>query len=285
MSDLDSEDALNLAPLSRMKRRHTYRPVGTCIYCGANGAGTLLSLEHVIPESLGGTLKLPQASCRACEIVTGAFEGRNVSRLFQIVRKQFGLPRKSRSSKDRERQHQELFSVKIDGREVGLSSQECPGLLVSFLFDFPTALMGITPTLEPFVGRVQIVQLPGFGERFDRLRARYGQQANIEFPINGNSEEVGRLLAKIGHAYAVAEIGLGVFRPFLLGIIRGGDTYLLRHLVGSAIGESDAATDDLHEIGIVPPALFDCGNLVVAKIRLFANQGLTTHYVVVGERL
>jgi hypothetical protein len=36
-------------PLARMKRQHTYQPVGRCIYCGATGV--VLTLEHLIPES------------------------------------------------------------------------------------------------------------------------------------------------------------------------------------------------------------------------------------------
>jgi hypothetical protein len=39
--------------------------------------------------------------------------------------------------------------------------------------------------------------------------AKYGN--NVEFPTRGSAEAVGRLLAKIAHAYAVAEIGLDRF--------------------------------------------------------------------------
>lgn len=284
-SDFDNTSATVTAALSRMKRRHKYAPVGKCIYCGVDGSGEPLGLEHVIPESLGGTLELPGASCRACEAITGAFEGKNVTRLFQIVRKQLRFPRKRRGRKDRVRQGSELFPVTIDGRKVDLSVQECPGFLVSFLFEVPTALLGIAPTLEPFVGRIEIRKLLDFNERLNKLQEIYGQQVEVNFPVSGNSEEVGRLLAKIGHAYAAAELGINAFRPFLLEIIRGGDTYLLRHLVGSAAGPSEPAGDDLHEIEIVPPSLFGSGKLVVVKIRLFANQEMGTHYVVAGERL
>ena len=40
-------------PLSRMKRRHEYAPVGKCIYCRGDGLPGRLTLEHIIPESLG----------------------------------------------------------------------------------------------------------------------------------------------------------------------------------------------------------------------------------------
>jgi hypothetical protein len=107
----------------------------------------------------------------------------------------------------------------------------------------------------------------------------------VTFPTFGSAEEVGRLLAKIGYAYAVAELGLGVFRPYILGIIRGQDVSLLRHVVGSAVVSETAPGDDLHEIALLAPGELGAANLVVVRIRLFANHaGMATHYIVVGER-
>jgi hypothetical protein len=39
-----------------MKRRHEYAAVGRCIYCRGEGLPGRLTLEHIIPESLGGML-------------------------------------------------------------------------------------------------------------------------------------------------------------------------------------------------------------------------------------
>jgi 5-methylcytosine-specific restriction endonuclease McrA len=50
-------------PLSRMRRRHIYDPVGKCIYCRSDRLSGPLTREHIIPESLGGGLELPEASC------------------------------------------------------------------------------------------------------------------------------------------------------------------------------------------------------------------------------
>jgi len=53
---------LIMSQLSRMKRQHRYPPVGRCIYhSGSDWAGRL-TMEHVIPEGLGGTLELPDAT-------------------------------------------------------------------------------------------------------------------------------------------------------------------------------------------------------------------------------
>lgn len=52
-----------------------YAPVGRCIYCGGTSyseahPGRRLGDEHIIPLQLRGTLVLPEASCKACEVIT-----------------------------------------------------------------------------------------------------------------------------------------------------------------------------------------------------------------------
>lgn len=257
--------------------------VGKCIYCGRPGGEVTLTIEHIIPESLGGTLQLPQASCPDCQKFTSAFEGQNAGKLFRPIRRQFQFPSKSRGRKRREEREKETFVVVIDGKRRKIPAKDYPGLLISFLFPYPTALMGIAPTFDSFTGRVTLGTLPEYNERLTALRAKYGQQ--VSFPTFGSAEDVGRLLAKIAHAYAAAEQGPDAFKPYLLGIIRGQDPQLLHHVVGSALDPS-AAGDDLHEIELLAPSELGPPNLVVVKIRLFADHvGMPTHYVVVGERL
>ncbi len=264
-----------------MKRRHTYPAVGKCIYCGRGRDEVVLTVEHIIADSLGGTLELPDASCTDCQKFTSAFEGQNAGRLFRPIRRQFKFPSKSRGRIRREKRENETFVVVIDGKKRNIPAKDYPGLLLSFVFPYPTVLMGIAPTFESFTGGVSIGTLPEFGERLNALRAKYGN--SVTFPTFGNAEHVGRLLAKTAHAYATAELGPDGFKPYLLGIIRGHDSSLLRHLVGSALATSPAG-DDLHEIEVLPSDALGSGNLVVVRIRLFANYpGIATHYVVAGE--
>jgi hypothetical protein len=269
-------------PLSRMTRRHKYDPVGRCIYCSGDGELGRLTLEHIIPEGLGGMLELPEASCQQCQAITSAFEGDNAGNLFRPIRRQFKMPSKSRGSRRREVRAQETFSVVIDGVMRRIPVNEYPGFLMSFVFPLPTALLGISPTGQGFAGGITLGILPQFGERLNVLRARYGDK--VTFPTRGSAESVGRLLAKIAHAYSCAEVGLDAFRPYLLNIIRNQDAHLLGHFIGSAAGATIVG-EDLHEIGILPPERFATGNLIVVRIHLFSNyQGMPIHYVVAGER-
>jgi HNH endonuclease len=268
-------------PLSRMTRQHKYNPVGRCIYCSGDGKLQQLTLEHIIPESLGGMLELPEASCQACQAITSAFEGDNAGNLFRPIRRQFKMPSKSRGNKRRQERAQETFLIVIDGVKRRVPVNEYPGFLMSFVFPLPTALLGISPKDEGFSGGITLGTLPQFGERLNVLRAKYG--AKVTFPTKGSAESVGRLLAKIAHAYSCAEVGLDGFKPYLLDVIGDQAAHLLGHFVGSAA--STTVGEDLHEIEILPPERFGTGNLIVVRIHLFSNyQGMPIHYVVAGER-
>ena len=269
--------------LKRMKRRHEYAPVGGCIYHTLGQPGGPFTLEHIIPESLGGMLELPEASCHDCQVITSAFEGENARRLFLPIRRQYKFPSKNRGAARRPAREKETFEVKIDGKKRNIPAAEYPGVLLSFSFPFPTILSGQPPTHKSFSGGVALGILPEFGDRLNRLRAKYGQ--NVSFLTRGSADAMGRMLAKIAHAYAVAEIGFGRFRPYLLGIIRNHDPYLLHHFLGSSPDPASPISDDLHEIAVLPPGQVGPDNLIVVKIHLFSNhQGMPVHYVVAGER-
>jgi len=87
------------------------------------------------------------------------------------------------------------------------------------------------------------------------------------------------MLAKIAHAYAVAELGLDSFTPFLSDIILNKSPMYIGHYVGGL--RHDEKGDDLHHIEI---SNFGAKRYVVVEIRLFANRTLPLYVVVVGER-
>ena len=263
--------------LTRMKRRLTYEPVGRCIYCGATEVR--LTAEHIIPESLGGMLILPAASCDACATETGAFEGRCAGQMFRGPRRILGLPQKNRGSKRKTKP--DLFSVKADGRSVEVEAHELPAMLVMFTFNPPGILVNAQPT-ENFAGSISIQQLPGFVDRFSRMRGKHGFKDQIALPVKGTAADHGRLLAKIAHAYAVAELSIEGFRPFLTNIILNKPPLHIRHYVGGLFGDAPKG-DDLHEILLGHEFWGD--TRVVVEIQLFADRAMPKYVVVAGERL
>jgi hypothetical protein len=88
-----------------------------------------------------------------------------------------------------------------------------------------------------------------------------------------------RLLAKIAHSFAVAEIGLHSFKSAVANYARGDDLTNCLHYIGSR-DEDEPAADSLHELsifGVLP------GGSIVVRIRLLSKLGTPTYYVVVGE--
>jgi hypothetical protein len=86
-----------------------------------------------------------------------------------------------------------------------------------------------------------------------------------------------RVLAKIAHGAAVAELGLGGFQPFLPDLILGRSTYL-SHFVGSPLYRRPR----LPAVPRYEISLTLRQGYVVAVVRLFADLGLPPYEVIVG---
>jgi len=91
----------------------------------------------------------------------------------------------------------------------------------------------------------------------------------------------GLMLAKIGHAAAVAACGAGNFTPYLPDIILGKSS-LAPHFIGSTTATPAEVDGSLHEI-TVSLASFPSGQFIVTFIRLFAFLGAPTYAVVAGK--
>jgi hypothetical protein len=92
-----------------------------------------------------------------------------------------------------------------------------------------------------------------------------------------------RMLAKIGHSLAVAELGKDNFSPLLTNLICNGDQHSMRFIGGA----SDATTETpgtLHRVALGFQKI-KSRTYVIAHVRLFASYGSPTYSVVVGESL
>jgi hypothetical protein len=197
-----------------------------------------------------------------------------------------GLPQKHRGAKRREQRKAERFVLILDRNRVKVPIEEFPALLMSLVFPFPGILLNQKPEDRPLTGGIYSAELmEGFGEKLNRIKSKYMANSvgimGIEPSARGQQDDFGRMLAKIAHSYAVAELGCGNFHPFLVDAIRGVKPYYLPYFIGSGIGKSPPFSD-LHQIEIDKTGL-GMGALVVVKIRLFANRDTPTHYVVVGR--
>jgi hypothetical protein len=93
------------------------------------------------------------------------------------------------------------------------------------------------------------------------------------------------MLAKVAHAYSVAELGLDSFTPFLLDVIQGvADDDLGLYFGGSLVHSTQLDTPGrLHSVSLHFEFSFDEVCYIVARIKLFDSLGGPANYVVVGE--
>ncbi len=215
-------------------QEYIYPAVGFCIYCGsdkyAEGSNCKLGDEHIVPEGLGGRLILKEASCKACETITSRTELEWLRSSYYAARVQKGLGKKKK------RVPTTLpLKVSINGTVVtkAVPPKEYPAMVVTLLFDTPEILLGLDPVDKVLSGGVAAGMLPTFGELMKEHLAQ--GTVTIEPPRkSATSTQLGRMLAKIAHAYAVAELGTKGFNAVLQPIILGVDTRHLAYYIGGS---------------------------------------------------
>ena len=262
----------------------TYAPVGRCIYCGTTEWSAQqqrkMGDEHIIQEGIGGRLVLPEASCKTCEEATSAVELEWLRGAYQTARVQKGLGKKKK------RPPRFLPLQVVKGNKTTWESvplEKYPAMIVTLCFDKPEILSDCAPVAKVLSGGVAIGILPTFGQ----LLKPFLDQGAVTFVpprASATSTHLGRMLAKIAHSYAVAELGIDKFSPFLQNIILGTDICHIPHYVG---GTMDVPTviDEVYEIELTTMASLGGRSYLVCIIRLLSDvKGMPEYWVVVGER-
>jgi hypothetical protein len=135
--------------------------------------------------------------------------------------------------------------------------------------------LGGRPATTNFEGELWVRYVKSDWERFS-----FGdQEGHFIAPIN--PEVFCRMLARIAHAYAVAEFGYGNFRPYLRKLIRGRN-HTPTFWVG---GHWEIPPPEAGVLHFIAKEEVQKGNqrLVVVRLRLFAFFGTPMYQIVVGE--
>ncbi len=271
--------------MNRMNRSERYRSVGKCIYCGTPFSPEIsLTAEHIIPKSIGGRLVFEGASCQKCADQTHAFEGHALG-VYRSIRRQLGFPQSLKKNK-RLRAKTELFDLYVDGKKIKVPADDMPPTVLGISFPMPGIITGGTPE-DAFLATSlsSIAPGPHFDEKLRLIKQKYHARqiciGNIDYGNRLYQQDFGRMLAKIGHSYAVAELGESTFEPYLNNIIRGIAPYYLPYYIGGVLQNADVATD-LHEISIFDDIFTKDRRLVIVRIRLFAAFNTPAYFVVPG---
>lgn len=254
---------------------------GLCIYCGAveykPGTGLALSEEHIVAKGLDGSLILEEASCEECAKQTGE----HIENL--ILRGGMLAPRRHLKIRGRRRKRTEkdyeLITV-IEGKDVKLrlTLAEHPSILFIIGFKPPRAIGG--------EGGPGIFFVHTFNTH--EVALRHGAESIASHGFD--TVRFSQMLAKIAHGYAIARIGAGNFKPYLLDFIlrkfNQTDQYPACYdlIGGSPISFAPAETNELHQLGH-EIMVHNNKQVILVGIRIFANLGAPLFWVIAGEMI
>lgn len=271
------------APVEIVTPSRAYKPVGQCIYCGRRA--TKLSREHIIPFGLAANaLVLPAASCSRCAEETRDFETACLRHMWWPFRTHIGAPSRGRDRPEKFR----VRTMRVDKQnsdgtieyqrldEIDVDPSDYPFLYYAYDFPPPGLLIGRHRDADLTFDTWALIDLealkryaPGEGEGI-----RLGPSETTHFC---------KMLAKIAHGYAIAELGLGAFDPHLSGYIRGEHLDGEPQWIGGDIdAHRHAPNTRFHQIGWEVETVAGHHYLVV-RLRLFCGIGAPAYRVVVGD--
>lgn len=256
--------------------RKLFPPFNACIYCGDSSGA--LSDEHIIPYALDGRLELPRAVCASCQKITWWPENECLGKTFSAARAKANI--RTRRPKARPIE----FAV---GVYDGVSS-ELPMNLGDSNFRWKNLPLEIHPApiflpTWPRPGLLTGIEYPDDGltivamqvHNFDFLESNQGTTSQVAM-VPFRADALARMLAKIAHGLAIAELGRSAFESYLIPyILRDRSDY--NRVIGSTsmgrIIRNKTCFTSLHlEQGFV-----------VAHIQLFARHMKIVFEIVVGK--
>lgn len=245
-----------------------------CIYCGSSNVS---GKEHIIPLSLYGDRIIPKGSCGKCARITGGVEQSALRGVYRYVRERLGYPHRH---KDIDRSAFPIFVRDASGRErremIPLAEYPRTGLFYnprsSNVRLLDSLIVSSYETSPGLYLRVYIKdhQEPALRERGIKEFAH--PSLNI-FSLY-------RMLAKIGHSYAVAELGTRAFKPLLLDIIlKKARNY------EDFIGGTSINADPIQYAYVIQLNNYNIGGVayIGVLLRIFANEANSpTYEIIVG---
>jgi hypothetical protein len=255
-----------------------YTSVGRCIYCNAtnydeNHPHKKLGDEHIIPAGLGGRLILPEASCRKCETNNNAAETFCQNEMLEAFRLHLGITRDGAPRKSLRAE----FLRRNGWHTQKVPASQCPVSMMAPTLPAPDIFFPHPPERSNVL---QFTTVTMWSER-NILRFLHDIEA-IDWRIRSKHIRLWpfiRMLAKIAHAYCVAELRLDGFLPLLLPIIEGELGYPAHRFVGGSANIQDKHIR--HDLDLQREQ--HGGRMYwIVRIRMFADLGFPEYICAAG---
>lgn len=251
-----------------------YTPPGKCIYCGATGV--TLTDEHIIPDGLQGKLVLPAASCTKCQLETSKVELEALRTMLGDYRHAKGMTRK------RKGRGPKVSRVEVEGP----GGARVPKLVPTE--DVPGILMLPQPPPPELLSGEPRPETMTFFLHYRRGNMEHAEEKHgpLSYPMTF-SPAFPRMIAKIGHAFAYAELGVAkmeTLKLFLPGLILEQGREDIWRYVGSNGRSRPDETTLQHQLDVGSLTLKGVEYLI-ARPHLFAKEYGPVYNVVVGARV
>lgn len=248
-----------------------FKPIGRCIYCDKSDLP--LGREHIVAYGLGGDATLPKASCYECARTIKKYEDAFMRGSFWAARTHMGF-----RSRHKERPSSLKLRISLTDRtkSITLPIEDFPSALLLPYYNTPFSLRDgpHTDNRDNLHGMWHHI----IRHDQDRLNS-LGIGHSV--PVTLDLWSFAKMLAKIGHAFAVGVLGLNKFKPLLLDTIFD-EAVDPHHLVGGSPNPQLRTPKSLHQTTL-RILEYPHRDLVVADIQLFSAWGAPLYHVIVGE--
>ena len=219
---------------------YSFDNVNECIYCGSKEQ---LTDEHIVPFALGGNFILPKSSFKSCAAITSLDERKVLKGFMLKGRIVANMP--TRRKKDRPTHLKTMLLDEYDNvTEIDLPVSEGVATIHLPIVEPPAILTGATfnSTVE-FKG----IDTIHVGKNPVQVASTHGK-TGIRFEDKIDLNAYLRIIAKIAHAYHVANLGLfsrseSPLLPLILSKAKG-----LNNWIGNAGKAPNNASDDCGQI-------------------------------------
>lgn len=217
-----------------------YAPLDRCLYCAETEN---LSKEHIIPLGFGGELIVPRASCKTHREATSKVEDFVLRKYLCALRSHLGLP--SRKPLHRPDGYMLTLRRGTHSWKKKVKLADHPGFVRFMIFtDPPGRVLGRARQQETWSVRpVDVEIFPDIALRLARLGAD-----GFEDKVTISAMMIARLIAKIGHCFAIAELGFDAFEELYVTHLIGADAEDWNYWVGGYDRGRDVPARELHEL-------------------------------------
>jgi hypothetical protein len=222
-----------------------YAPLNRCAYC-ASTVNTLiddLTKEHIIPFGFGGQLILPKASCKLHQKETSRVEDFILRRYLCALRSHLSLP--SRNPTNRPDGYKLTLRRGTHSWKKKVKLADHPGVVRFMMFTEPAGRV-VGRAREQETWSVRFIDAEIFPDT--KLRVALLGADSFEDKVMINAMALARLIAKIGHCFAVAELGFDAFEEMYVTHLVTAESRDWNYWVGGYDRGRNVSAQELHEL-------------------------------------